>query len=204
VLDTDLKPRFTLATPWGSAPVALALHGEHHAMNAAMAATVAAELGVPIDVAAAGLRDARPALLRMQVVRTSCGVVLINDAYNSSPTSAAAALRALGRLSIPGRRIAVLGEMLELGSHGPDAHAELGALAARVGVELLVTVGEGSTGIAAGARAGGIAVVEASDPCAAAVVVEHEARAGDAVLVKASRAVGLERVAAALENARPT
>jgi UDP-N-acetylmuramoyl-tripeptide--D-alanyl-D-alanine ligase len=203
-LDADLKPRFTLATPWGSAPVTLALHGEHHALNAAMAATVAAELGVPIDVAAAGLRDARPALLRMQVVRTPRGVVLINDAYNSSPTSAAAALRALGRLSIAGRRIAVLGEMLELGPHGPDAHAELGALTARVGVELLVTVGEGATGIAATARAGGVTVVEAPDSCTAGAIVEHEAHDGDAVLVKASRAVGLERVAAALEDPRPT
>jgi UDP-N-acetylmuramoyl-tripeptide--D-alanyl-D-alanine ligase len=203
-LDDDLRPRFTLATPWGSAPVTLALHGEHHAVNAAMAATVAGELGVPIDVAAAGLRDARPAALRMQVVRTPRGVVLINDAYNSSPTSAAAALRALGRLVIAGRRIAVLGEMLELGPHGPDAHAELGALAAQVGVELLVTVGEGTSGIAATARAGGIAVVEAPDPCAAGAIVAHETRPGDAVLVKASRAVGLERVAEALEEPGPT
>jgi UDP-N-acetylmuramoyl-tripeptide--D-alanyl-D-alanine ligase len=203
-LNDDLQPRFTLATPWGSAPVTLALHGEHHAVNAAMAATVAGELGVPIDVAAAGLRDARPTALRMQVVRTPRGVVLINDAYNSSPTSAAAALRALGRLAIAGRRIAVLGEMLELGPHGPDAHAELGALAAQVGVELLVTVGEGTTGIAATARAGGVAVVEAPDPCAAGAIVAHETRPGDAVLVMASRAVGLERVAEALEEPRPT
>jgi UDP-N-acetylmuramoyl-tripeptide--D-alanyl-D-alanine ligase len=203
-LDADLRPRFTLATPSGAAPVSLALHGEHHALNAAMAATVAMELGVPIDVAARGLRDARPASLRMQVIRTSRGVVLINDAYNSSPTSAAAALRALGRLEIAGRRIAVLGEMLELGPHSPDAHAELGGLAADVGVDLLVTVGAGAAGIAATARAGDVTVIEAPDPCTAGSIVDHEARDGDAVLVKASRAVGLERVAAALEEPRPT
>jgi UDP-N-acetylmuramoyl-tripeptide--D-alanyl-D-alanine ligase len=203
-LDPDLKPQFTLATPSGSARVRLSLHGEHHALNAAMAATVAMELGVPIDVAARGLRDARPASLRMQVIRTPGGVVLINDAYNSSPTSATAALRALGRLEVTGRRIAVLGEMLELGPHSPDAHAKLGELVADIGVELLVTVGAGAAGIATTARAGGVIVIEAPDPCTAGAILEREARDGDAVLVKASRAVGLERVAAALEESRPT
>lgn len=199
-VDDELRPRFTLVTPWGSTAVTLALHGEHHALNAAMAATVAAELGVPLDVAAAGLAEARPAALRMEVRRTPGGVTLINDAYNSSPTSAAAALEGLGRLVVPGRRIAVLGEMLELGSYGPAAHTELGNVAARVGVELLVTVGEGATDLAAAASAGGVTVVETADPCAARAVIAAEVRPGDAVLIKASRAVGLEHVAAALDE----
>lgn len=203
-LDQELRPRFTLATPWGTAAVALALHGEHHAMNAAMAATVAGALGVPIAVAAEALGDARPAALRMQILHTAQGVTLINDAYNSSPTSATAALQALGRLDVPGRRIAVLGEMLELGAHGPAAHAELGTLAARLGVALVVTVGDGAHDTAAAARAGGATVVEVADPCAASVVVAAEARPGDAVLIKASRAVGLERVAAALDQPGPS
>ena len=199
-LDGELRPRFTLHTPWGETPVELALHGEHHARNAAMAVTVAAELGVPIDVAAAGLGTAQPAAMRMQVLRTARGVVLINDAYNSSPTSAAAALRALGRLEVAGRRIAVLGEMLELGAHSADAHAELGTLTAAVGVDLLVTVGEGTAALTAAAHAGGVTVVEAPDPCTASAIIDREARAGDAVLVKASRAVGLEHVVDRLEE----
>jgi UDP-N-acetylmuramoyl-tripeptide--D-alanyl-D-alanine ligase len=200
-VDDELHPRFTLETPWGTAPVRLALHGAHHATNAAMAATAAVELGVPLDAAAAGLARARGAALRMQIERTAGGVTLINDAYNSSPTSAAAALRALGRLPVPGRRIAVLGEMLELGPYGRDAHATLGTLAVEVGVDLLVTVGTGADvhAAAAAARAGGLRVVEATDPAAAASAVRGEASAGDAVLVKASRLVGLEQVAAALQ-----
>ena len=123
---------------------------------------------------------------------------MINDAYNSSPTSAAAARRALGRVAVSGQRMAVLGEMLELGGYAPAAHAELGALAAEVGVDLLVTVGEGARAIGEAARAAGVTVVDTPDRCAARVAVTGAARSGDAVLVKASRAVGLELVAAAL------
>jgi UDP-N-acetylmuramoyl-tripeptide--D-alanyl-D-alanine ligase len=200
-LDPELRPHFALSTPWGSTHVHVGLHGEHHAMNAAMAATAAAELGVPLDVAAAGLADAVSAAARMELVHTRAGVTVINDAYNSSPTSAAAALHALGRIAVPGRRIAVLGEMLELGPYGPEAHAELGRLTGRVGIDLVVAVGSGAAPIADGARAVGVPVLDATDPCAAITVVTDTVRAGDAVLVKASRAVGLEHVAAALQPA---
>jgi UDP-N-acetylmuramoyl-tripeptide--D-alanyl-D-alanine ligase len=198
-LDDELRPRFSLSTPWGSTRVRLALHGEHHATNAAMAATAAAELGVPLDVAAAGLAHTTSAALRMELTHTRAGVTIINDAYNSSPTSAAAALQALGRVAASGHRIAVLGEMLELGSYGPEAHAELGRLTRDVGVDLVVAVGPGAAPIAASARDVGVPVVDAADPCAAVTVVTETVRAGDAVLVKASRAVGLEHVAAALQ-----
>ena len=96
-------------------------------------------------------------------VHTGRGVALINDAYNSSPTSAAAALRALGHLTVSGRRVAVLGEMLELGDYSPDAHAELGSLAASVGVDLVVAVGEAARPLAASATAAGVTVLEAPD-----------------------------------------
>jgi UDP-N-acetylmuramoyl-tripeptide--D-alanyl-D-alanine ligase len=152
---------------------------------------------------ATGLAAAQPAALRMQVECTAAGVLLINDAYNSSPTSAAAALRALGRASVPGRRVAVLGEMLELGDYGPAAHAALGDLAGQVGVDVLVAVGAGAFPAADAARAAGITGVESADPDAARVYVTTEVRRGDAVLVKASRAVGLEGVAAALTEASP-
>ncbi len=200
-LDDELRPRFTLSTPWGDATVHLALHGEHHAQNAAMAIAAAVEVGVPLDRAAAGVAEARSAALRMEVVHTAGGVTVINDAYNSSPTSAVAALRALGRLAVRGRRVAVLGEMLELGAYGPDAHAELGSLAARVGIDLVVAVGEAARPLAVSATAAGVAVLEAADPCRAVTLVTDYVRPGDAVLVKASRAVGLDGVAAALAEA---
>ena len=139
----------------------------------------------------------------MQIECTAAGVLLINDTYNSSPTSAAAALRALGRVTVPGRRVAVLGEMLELGDYGPDAHAALGDLAGEVGVDVLVAVGPGAGPAADAARAAGVTAVETPDPDAARAYVTTEVHRGDAVLVKASRAVGLEAVAAALTEAAP-
>ncbi len=202
-VDEQLRPRFRVDTPWGEATVALQLRGEHQALNAAMALTAAAELGVELPVAASSLTAAEPAALRMQLECTAAGVLLINDAYNSSPTSAAAALRALGRVAVPGRRVAVLGEMLELGDYGPDAHAALGALAGDVGVDLLVAVGAGARPAADAARTAGVTAVETTDPDAARAYVTAEVRRGDAVLVKASRAVGLEAVAAALSEATP-
>jgi UDP-N-acetylmuramoyl-tripeptide--D-alanyl-D-alanine ligase len=200
-VDDRLHPSFTLSTRSGDASVTLALQGEHQATNAAMAAAVALEVGVPLAAAAAGLAGARSAPLRMVVEVSAAGVLVINDAYNSSPTSAAAALRALGRVGVSGQRVAVLGEMLELGRYAPAAHAELGVLAAEVGVDLLVTVGEGARPIGDAARTAGVAVVEAVDPSAARLAVTGAARSGDAVLVKASRAVGLELVAVALLDA---
>ncbi len=202
-LDDQLRPRFRVETPWGDAAVALQLRGEHQTVNAAMALTAAAELGVELAVAAEGLAAARPAALRMQIECTAAGVLLINDTYNSSPTSAAAALRALGRVTVPGRRVAVLGEMLELGDYGPDAHAALGDLAGEVGVDVLVAVGPGAGPAADAARAAGVTAVETPDPDAARAYVTTEVHRGDAVLVKASRAVGLEAVAAALTEAAP-
>jgi UDP-N-acetylmuramoyl-tripeptide--D-alanyl-D-alanine ligase len=197
-VDEQLRPAFRLSTADDSARVRLALRGEHHAVNAAMAAAAARQLGVPLAEAAEGMGRVQPTSLRMEVGRTPGGVLLINDAYNSSPTSAAAAVQALARAAVPGRRIAVLGEMLELGAYRDDAHAALGELAATVGIDLVVTVGEGAAATATAARGRGVAVIEAPDPCAAAAVLNTEARDGDAVLVKASRAVGLELVATRL------
>ncbi len=207
VLDDDLRARFVLDSPWGSAPVVLALRGEHQVDNAAMAAAVALELGAPLDAVVAGLEIAQTAARRMELVRTAAGITVINDAYNSSPTSAAAAVRSLAHLPVSGRRVAVLGPMLELGSHAEREHAALGALAAETGIDLVVAVGSGAEPVAEGARAAAtthpsagadFAVVTVPDATAAAEFVVGEARAGDAVLVKASRAVGLESVADAL------
>jgi UDP-N-acetylmuramoyl-tripeptide--D-alanyl-D-alanine ligase len=197
-LDDELRPRFTLATPWGSAALSLAMRGEHQVENAAMAATTALALDVPLDAVVAGLHAARTAALRMELVHTPDGVTVINDAYNSSPTSAAAAVRSLARLPVDGRRIAVLGAMLELGPHADTEHAALGALAASAGIDLLIAVGSPAASIADGARRaahGHIEVRAVPDAAAASAALSEEVHAGDGVLVKASRAVGLERVA---------
>jgi UDP-N-acetylmuramoyl-tripeptide--D-alanyl-D-alanine ligase len=196
--DEHLRARFTLETPAGAAPVTLPLRGDHQVENAAQAVAVALEVGVPLEAAVAGLADARSAAHRMELSRTADDVLVLNDAYNSSPTSAKAAIRSLAKLPVKGRRIAVLGEMLELGEQGESEHVALGELAAAEGIDLLIAVGDRADQLANGAKKGRIEVISAADADDAARRVIEELRAGDAVLVKASRAVGLELVAEAL------
>jgi UDP-N-acetylmuramoyl-tripeptide--D-alanyl-D-alanine ligase len=200
-LDEQLRPSFRLETPVGSTTVRLSIRGEHQVMNAAMAAAAAIEIGVRLDEAAAGLADAATAAWRMELVRTPRGVTVLNDAYNASPTSTAAALRSFARLPVRGRRMAVLGEMRELGAEADIAHRDIGRMAVECGVEVLVVVGDGARPIGTGARAAGpaeVEVLEVGDVAEAVDAIATRAREGDAVVVKASRAVGLERVADAL------
>ncbi|MGB2712048.1 MAG: cyanophycin synthetase, partial [Conexibacter sp.] len=126
------------------------------------------------------------------------GVTVIDDCYNANPMSMRAALDDLAATAGDGRRVAVLGDMLELGPQARAFHAEIGAHAADVGVELLVAVGSLSSATAT-AFAGESHVV--ADAAAAAALVPGLVHAGDTVLVKASRGVGLELVTQALADA---
>jgi len=202
-VDDELRPTFRLDTPWGSAIVRLALRGAHQARNAGMAAAVALHLGLPFDEVASGLSGATGAAWRMQVDHSPAGVTVVNDAYNASPDALTAALNALGALRGSGRRVAVLGEMRELGEYSAEEHARAGALAAEVGVTLLVVVGDGARQLAAGGRAAGVAeVVEVDDAPEALRALEGRLEPGDMVLVKASRSLGLELVADAIASGR--
>ena len=195
-LDDELRPAFHLDTPWGSADVSpLPVRGAHQAGNAAYAVAVAGIVGVSLDDAVAGLAGAVGSPLRMDLRRSPAGLVVLNDSYNANPTSMAAAVEALATLGT-GRRFAVLGPMAELGPHSAAEHQRLGKLVAAAGVEMLVAVN--APELAEGARAAGTEAVEVTSPEAAVVALAAHLRAGDAVLVKASRVVGLERVAAAL------
>jgi UDP-N-acetylmuramoyl-tripeptide--D-alanyl-D-alanine ligase len=197
-LDAELRPRFGLVSPWGQVEIALAVRGAHQAHNAAMAATVALALDVAPDTVARGLAGAAPAEWRMELVTSPTGVVVLNDAYNASPTSMQAALRALGDLPAAGRRVAVLGDMLELGSHADAEHAGLAQLALDAGVDVLIAVGPGAAAAATRAADAGLEVHTVDDRDQARAVVDRHVQPGDAVLVKASRAIGLETVGDAL------
>lgn len=197
-LDADLRPRFALDSPWGGLEVTLAVRGAHQAQNAAMAATVALALGVAPESVGAGLGEATTATWRMELVTTASGIVVLNDAYNANPDSMRAALRSLGDLPGPRRRVAVLGDMLELGAHTEAEHAALADVAVAVGVDLLVAVGPHSAVTAAHAERVGIVALHAADRDEARALVEQHVRPGDAVLVKASRGIGLEAVAEAI------
>jgi UDP-N-acetylmuramoyl-tripeptide--D-alanyl-D-alanine ligase len=199
-LDADLRPRFTLSSSWGSAQVALSVRGTHQVVNALQAAAVALSHGVAVDAVAAGLATAQPAQWRMEMARTADGVVVLDDAYNANPSSMAAALEALARIDVTGRRVAVLGEMRELGDLSAPEHAALGDLVAATAVDTLVAVGPETAPLAEHARAAGVTVTEVPDAAAALDAVVGYVHDGDAVLVKGSRAVGLELVATALRG----
>jgi UDP-N-acetylmuramoyl-tripeptide--D-alanyl-D-alanine ligase len=183
------RPRFRLVTPAGSAPVALALVGAHHVGNALAAAAVAVELGATPDAVAEALGAATPASRwRMEVSDRPDGVTVINDAYNANPDSMRAALEALTAVGAGRRTWAVLGRMGELGDEAAAAHAGVADAARRLGVDELVAVDSPDYGAAR--------TVAGIDE--AAELLRAELRTGDVVLVKASRAAGLEKLAAAL------
>jgi UDP-N-acetylmuramoyl-tripeptide--D-alanyl-D-alanine ligase len=189
--------------------VQLQLVGAHHVSNALAAAAVALECGMPLDQVAAALSEARPASRwRMETVERPDGVLIINDAYNANPESTRAALEALAvigrtRRATGGRSFAVLGQMAELGPGGPAEHEALGRLAARLGVSRVVAVGDEARPIQQGAALEGSWAGESSwvpDIDAALALLRAELRPGDVLLVKASRAARLERVAEAIAH----
>jgi UDP-N-acetylmuramoyl-tripeptide--D-alanyl-D-alanine ligase len=204
-LDDLGRASFTLLAPEGSAPVALRLHGAHNVPNALAAAALARELGLGLADIADGLSAAvARSRWRMEVRRRADGVTVINDAYNANPESVRAALEALGHLTHDGRAFAVLGHMAELGDTSPARHAEAGEFAARVlGPALagLIAVGPEAAPLLDGARRvpswPGEALGVPDGPAALAVLADR-LKPGDVVLVKASRAVRLEGVAADL------
>ncbi|QNN53094.1 UDP-N-acetylmuramoyl-tripeptide--D-alanyl-D-alanine ligase [Nocardioides mesophilus] len=184
--------------------VRLQLVGEHHVGNAAAAAAAALSLGMSLDEVAAALSGAgNTSRWRMEVHERADGVTVVNDAYNANPDSMRAALKALAALGRGrgARTIAVLGEMRELGDAATEEHDAVGRLAVRLDINQLVVVGEPARALHLGACLegswGGESVFVPDHEAALAWLREHLAP-GDVVLVKASRAAALERVAEAL------
>jgi UDP-N-acetylmuramoyl-tripeptide--D-alanyl-D-alanine ligase len=201
-LDDLGRPSFTLITPLGPVPVRMGLHGAHQIPNALAAAATAAELGLDAEGIADGLATATArSRWRMEVREAPSGVTVINDAYNANPESVRAALDALSHMARGRRSFAVLGQMNELGDESRDSHLEAGAHAAGAGVTGLIVVGKEAEPILDGALATpGWRGEAIGVPSGAAAVAALRGRlaAGDVVLVKASRSVGLETVAADL------
>jgi UDP-N-acetylmuramoyl-tripeptide--D-alanyl-D-alanine ligase len=173
------------------------LIGRHNASNAAAAAAVARALGIDHKPIVDGLARVRPAKHRAQLVPLG-GRTLLDDCYNAAPPSTRAAIDALVEITpLSGQKIAVLGDMLELGPDSERLHAEIGAYAAER-VDHLITIGPQSAAMHAAAAALGDRRLHTDDPEAAAARVSAISRAGDVVLVKASRGMRLERVIEAL------
>jgi UDP-N-acetylmuramoyl-tripeptide--D-alanyl-D-alanine ligase len=182
-----------------------ALFGEHQGFNIAAAVAAAVALGLDFGAAARSLQGVRPdSRWRMEVTTSPAGVVVINDAYNANPESMTAGLRALATMGRGARTWAVLGEMRELGPTSAAEHDAIGRLCVRLNISRLIAVGSGARPIHMGAAHEGSWGEEsqAVDSVEDAIdILSREVASGDVVLVKASRAVGLERVAESLLGA---
>jgi UDP-N-acetylmuramoyl-tripeptide--D-alanyl-D-alanine ligase len=184
---------------WGG-EYRLNLLGRHQVVNALFALAVGAELGLKREEMQRGLAECAPAKMRLQLSESG-GVRVLDDAYNANADSVLAALLVLQELPCKGRRVAVLGDMAELGAHSASAHAEVGRRAAELGVGQLFAVGKMAGVIGQAARDAGLnRVIELADAEAAAAALKTFLKPGDMVLLKASRSSRLERIATVLRS----
>ncbi len=200
--EEDNKISFNLIVGGERHPVTLSVPGRHNVLNALAAAAVALELHVAVVDVVAGLQAFVAVSGRMSLFTLGCGGLLLDDSYNSNPLSAMAALDALKVLKGRGRRLAVLGDMLELGSGSRLMHKELGAKAAGI-ADVLIAVGSFAADLRQGAVAAGMSADHIMEFATASDVVAHMPefqRPGDRILVKGSRGIGLELVAEALKS----
>jgi UDP-N-acetylmuramoyl-tripeptide--D-alanyl-D-alanine ligase len=166
--------------------------GRHIALNAAAAVLAAVQLGIGAQDAATRIGEAQLPGLRMEV-RDIGGVQVIVDTYNSAPPAVIAALEALADLPCEGRRLAVLGQMNELGDYAEEAHRSVGRALANFGIEEALTIGELARWISESAAEAGLRRVRHTSSLEDVRAFLKSARPGDLVLVKGSRALGLER-----------
>jgi UDP-N-acetylmuramoyl-tripeptide--D-alanyl-D-alanine ligase len=189
-LDAELRPRFQLVTPWGSARAHLALHGLQQVGNALAASAAALWCGVPLEALVAALADVSASPLRMEIRHPSAGPTLLVDCYNANPASTEAALRSLAALPAV-RRVALLGVMAELGPDTESDHTRISAVAENLGIEI---VGYGTD--LYGSRS-----LEGIDD---AVELLRSIDPAGAVLIKGSRVARLEDVVGAFEGQSPS
>jgi UDP-N-acetylmuramoyl-tripeptide--D-alanyl-D-alanine ligase len=187
---------FNIRSGDSTARVRLQAVGRHNVYNALAAAAAASAVGIPLESVKYGLEDFSPIAMRSELKQIK-GRLVLEDCYNANPRSMEAALDTLVSLRQGGKIIAVLGDMLELGEASGDAHRAIGATAARLGVDLLITVGALSKLIGDGARGAGMPreqVVGARSNAEAADILRERSQNGDAILIKGSRAVKMEEI----------
>jgi UDP-N-acetylmuramoyl-tripeptide--D-alanyl-D-alanine ligase len=199
IVDRGLEgTRFTLQTPAGAIDVETPLVGGGNLSNVLAAAAVAVHFAVPLAEIANQARRLEPASHRGVVLRLPRGVTVIDDSYNSNPSALQRMLEVVAEDTAAGRKVAVLGEMLELGAHSPQLHEACGKAAAAAGLSRLVAVGgEAAQALAVGAVNAGMAadaVTWTASSAAAADLLLPWLRGGDLVLVKGSRGIRTEIV----------
>ncbi len=170
--------------------------GIHNVFNALAAISVAVELKIPMELIIKGIYEYKPSEMRLNIISKN-NIKIINDTYNASPKSMEAALDVLKDISTGGKRIAVLGDMLEMGEWAYRAHLGVGKYAAEKGVDMVVTVGENAQDIAVGALGGGVpknSVKSFSDNDSACEFIKKIISDDDVVLVKGSRGMKMEQI----------
>ena len=208
VFDSEGRPAFTLNAhdvPVASAEGALSgqiackleLRGAHNVTNACAAAAVGFASGMTLEQVRDALAAALPEQGRQQITLTKEGVTVFDDSYNASPDSMQASLNTFKSMSVEGRRIAVLGDMLELGDFARECHERVGVMAANADLDRLVCVGELSRHMARAAREAGLdpkKISTCDDAEQALALIAPRLESGDAVLAKASHSIGLDRI----------
>ncbi|MEU6350153.1 UDP-N-acetylmuramoyl-tripeptide--D-alanyl-D-alanine ligase [Streptomyces sp. NPDC047072] len=206
-LDAQGRASYALTTPEGTARVHLLFLGEEQVHNSLAAAAVAREAGLDVDQIAARLSQALPrSRWRMETTTRPDGVTIVNDAYNANPDSMRHSLSTLAAMTgrHDQRSVVVLGRMNELGADARSAHQEIGRYAAELGLDQIILVGGTEAGwIHEAARDAGANAVHLRDQARALAFLRSTLRAGDAVLVKASRGVELQQLAQALLQPDP-
>ena len=193
---------FTLRAGGGKRRVRLRLPGAHNVSNAVGAAAMAYGLGADLEAMSKGLEAVRPMPMRMAIERVK-GVGIINDAYNANPASMDAALRALAGINCKGDRVAVLGDMLELGRESAKRHYELGQTIARCHVDRVYLLGPFASHVREGAFQGGMdseRVTIGKNYKTLAMMIRKHTKRGDWILFKGSRGIGMEKVLASFRT----
>ena len=201
-LDDQARPTFTLHYKDEAVPVTLRLHGEHAVLNALAASGAAMAVGVGIEQVAGALCSATAqSRWRMEVSEAPGGFTVINDSYNANPESMRAALKTLAAMAEGRRSWAVIGEMRELGGESMTEHDAMGRLVVRLDISQLICIGAGTKVMhlaASNEGSWGDEAMWVADADEAIAVLKDALAPGDVVLIKASRSIGLERIAAAL------
>ena len=178
----------------------LNLLGRHQVINALYALAVGAELGLSREEMASGLAACKPAKMRMQMWLWN-GVVILDDAYNANADSMKAALETLREMPCTGRKVAVLGDMAELGDQSLNAHQEVGRMTAECGVDYLFAIGTMADCVVEASRSGGLKnAFSHSDQASVSRALKEFLKPGDMLLLKASRSARLERLVALLKS----
>jgi len=207
VLDSSGCARAHVMSLKDTFDIELNVPGLHQLSNALLVIAVAQELGIPSVMIEKGLAQARLTGMRFKIdINHNSEVIVINDAYNANPNSMEQAIWTLASMEVFGRRVCMLGDMLELGDISAGEHYKVGRICASAGIDALFAYGDYAADMVAGAQANGLETAKAYDWIELDIMIEEAKEyleAGDCVLVKASRGMELERVAYALLDLEP-